>query len=120
MLDTSDGSVVAEQPAPGAVAFTVLPDSVVVAVQDADDAITLVATGLLDGEPRWRAACRRRPTSPRATCSWTAASPSFRTVDGVGAVVSPGRMVLLDDEGTVLRPTSTRVPAGRSTRPPEP
>ena len=35
-------------------AFTVLPDAAVVAVQGADDAVTLVATGLLDGEPRWQ------------------------------------------------------------------
>lgn len=102
VLDTADGSVVAEHPAPGAVAFTVLPDTAVIAVQGADDAFTLVGTGLLDGEPRWRTTLPG-PAGPSDADTFVDGSISlFGTVDGLGAVVS-GRMFLLGHDGEVLR-----------------
>ncbi|KQR10564.1 PQQ-binding-like beta-propeller repeat protein [Cellulomonas sp. Leaf334] len=102
VLDTADGSVVGEHPAPGAVAFAVLPDAAVVAVAGADDAVTLVATGLLDGEPRWTTTVPA-PTGQGDGVFLDGSIALFGTVDGLGAVVSPGRMFLLDREGEVVR-----------------
>lgn len=102
VLNTADGSVVAEHPAPGAVAFTALPDTAVIAVQGADDTFTLVGTGLLDGEPRWRTTLPAPTEQARADTFVDGSISLFGTLDGLGAVVS-GQMLLLGHSGEVLR-----------------
>ncbi len=113
VLDTDDGTVLTETAAPGAVSFTALPGTAVVAVQAADGATTLVGTDLADGHERWRTPLpvgpvRREPDDGQVHVGGVAL---FLTSDGVGAVTPPGVMTLLDRDGDVIR-TAIDVGAG--------
>jgi outer membrane protein assembly factor BamB len=106
VLDTADGTVVAQHPAPAALGFAALAGLAVVHVPAADGGVTLTAWDLDSGERRWR---RTLPPVPRTTddastdgstdgSTWISA-----TADTLGVIQPPGVASLLDAEGTVVR-----------------
>lgn len=100
VVDTGDGSVVAQRAAPSVVALTVLAGLAVTAEPGAGGAVVVTATDLLGGQERWRTAV---PGSSGDGGSSDGSTSMFATADGLG-VEAPGRRVtLLDGRGRVVR-----------------
>lgn len=103
LLDTDGGAVLAEHPAPGAVAFTALPGLAVVAVPLADGALAVTASDLGTGQQRWRTTLPVAPREPDDDLYLDGRTSLLATAGGLAVVQSPGRMTLLDREGAVVR-----------------
>ena len=100
VLDTRDGHVVADTPAPGATALAALRGLAVVTVPGQDAQTEVVARDLLTGEIRWRFS----PPRPGADRRVFAGEVRLFAVDGLVAVTVPGwTATVLSSSGEVLR-----------------
>ena len=101
VLDPDDGAVLADHPAPGAVAFTALPGLAVVAVP-VEGGIELLGTDLASGQQRWSTTVVPPPVTPDEGEDVRASTTLLTTAAGFG-VVAATRMTLLDRDGVVVR-----------------
>ncbi|NUU18311.1 PQQ-binding-like beta-propeller repeat protein [Cellulomonas humilata] len=103
VVDTGDGAVLGDHPAPGAVAFTALPGLAVVGVPVGDGGLVVTASDLVTGEQAWRTSLPAPPRDADDDLYVDGRISLFGTAEGMGVVQSPGRMTLLDPGGVVVR-----------------
>ncbi|GEK22738.1 hypothetical protein CXY01_32580 [Cellulomonas xylanilytica] len=103
VADLADGSVLAEQEAPGAVAFTALPGAVAVAVPRADGALVVTSTDVLTGQERWRTVVPADGDEPGEGGFVDRSTALLRTVDGPALVTAGRRITLLDGSDGAVR-----------------
>ncbi len=100
VLDTGDGHVVADVPAPGATTLAAVPGLAVVGVPGADDRSEVLALDLGTGQVRWRFT----PPLPGADRRAFAGEVRVFAVDGLVGVTIPGwTATVLSSTGQVLR-----------------
>ncbi|WP_421740440.1 PQQ-binding-like beta-propeller repeat protein [Cellulomonas sp.] len=103
LLDTDDGAVLADHPAPGAVAFTARPGLAVVGVPVEGGGLVVTASDLDSGQQRWQTMLPSAPHDADDDLYVDGRTSVLGTADGVAVIQSPGRMTLLDGEGAVVR-----------------
>ena len=103
LLDTDDGAVLADHPAPGAVAFTARPGLAVVGVPVEGGGLVVTASDLDSGQQRWQTTLPAAPHDEEDDLYVDGRTSVLGTADGVAVIQSPGRMTLLDGEGAVVR-----------------
>ncbi|WP_421743356.1 PQQ-binding-like beta-propeller repeat protein [Cellulomonas sp.] len=100
VLDTADGHVVADVPAPGATALAALPGLAVVGVPGRDGQTEVTGRDLLTGDVRWRFS----PPLPGADRRAFAGEVRLFAVDRLVGVTIPGwTATVLSSTGQVLR-----------------
>ena len=101
VLTTDDGAVLADHPVPPAVGYAALPGLAVVAVPR-EGGIELIASDLETGRQRWATTMPIEPSTADDDGFVDDRSSLVATADGL-AVVTAGRMTLLDRDGVVVR-----------------
>lgn len=105
VIDTADGHVVADQPAPAAIAFTTLPGLVVLGTPADDGHAALTAQDPLTGARAWRFVS---PAPDIAPAGDVAGFRLFRLGDEIGLQEANRQVTLLSAAGGVAR-ARTRV-----------
>ncbi|WP_456823901.1 outer membrane protein assembly factor BamB family protein [Cellulomonas sp. P5_E12] len=103
VVDVADGSILADRPAPSAVAAVLLPSTAVTAVPQEDGAVVVTATDLVSGSPAWQTVVPPSPSVPDDSGFSDGSTSMFATADGVGVVLRGRRLTLLDTQGRVVR-----------------